>query len=53
MIQFYRFVVHERVLASLRLGWMFVADLGPPRHAYALLMCWPCSCKLVEPLRDT
>jgi hypothetical protein len=49
MIHFYRYVVHERVPAYLALGWMFTADLGPPHNEHALLMCWPCGCKLVEP----
>jgi hypothetical protein len=53
MIHFYRYVVYERVSAYLQLGWMFVTDLGPPHDEHALLMCWPCGCNLVEPLRDT
>lgn len=45
----YRYVVHERVVEYLKLGWWIAcADLGPHGY-YSVLMNWPCSCKMVEP----
>ena len=50
MIQFFRYVIYNRVFNYMRLGWMVAADLGPPHSEYSCLMCWPCSCKCVEPV---
>jgi hypothetical protein len=48
-IQFLRYVRHERVMDYMRLGWMWAADLGDYHSEWSCLMCWPCSCKCVEP----
>jgi hypothetical protein len=37
----FRYVLHRKVEEYLKLGWMFVADLGPHHGAYSVLM-WRC-----------
>ncbi len=50
-MKWFRFVIFERIDDYLRLGWVIsVADLHAPHGNYAMLMMWPCQCKLVEPL---
>jgi hypothetical protein len=44
-----RYVIHERVEDYLRLGWMFVATLGPTHGEWSILMGWPCQCEMAEP----
>ena len=45
----FRFVLHERVIAYMRVGWMWCADLGLPHNEYGCLMMWPCKCECIEP----
>ncbi len=45
----FRYVLHERVIAYMRVGWMWCADLGLPHSQYGCLMMWPCKCECVEP----
>lgn len=47
----YRYVIHERVLDYLRLGWAVAADLGPTHGQWSVLMIWLCDCRCVEPSR--
>jgi hypothetical protein len=47
-----RYVNHDRVEDYLRLGWMHVADLLLPHSIWAVLMGWPCQCRLVEPVGE-
>ena len=42
-----RYVSHDLVPAYLALGWMF-SDRSP--HPYSVIMCWPCTCKIVVPI---
>jgi hypothetical protein len=51
MIEIYRYVPHDLVLDYFRLGWMWIADLGPIHGHYSCLMGWPCQCEIVEPVR--
>ncbi len=44
------YVPHELVDAYHRLGWMItVADLGPHKGEYAVLMGWACGCEMRLP----
>ena len=44
-----RYVPHACVEDYLRLGWMFVASLGPTHGEWSILMGWPCQCEVAEP----
>ena len=49
--QYFRWVVHERVLPYLMCGWhIMIPDLGYPHNQYAVGMCWLCKCRMTEPL---
>ncbi len=46
-----RTVIYERVSDYLELGWMIRnVNIGGSHSNYALLMIWPCECRMVEPI---
>ena len=45
-----RSVLHEDIAGYLQLGWMFAQTcIHPTCSDWAVLMAWPCACKMVEP----
>lgn len=46
----HRWVLHERVLDYLRLGWMALPTLDGTHHGHWSAHCiWLCGCPAVEP----
>jgi hypothetical protein len=43
-----RFVRHSRVMDYLLCGWT-MKPIGGGHGLWAVLMIWPCNCKMVEP----
>jgi hypothetical protein len=50
MTRTFRFVRWHLLPDYLLLGWLPVADLGPPHSQYVTLCEWLCECPCKEPI---
>jgi hypothetical protein len=48
----FRYVPIDLLREYVEIGWLPVADLGPPHSHYSLLAAWLCKCPASVPCRN-